>query len=724
MPRLQGVVERITFHNSDTGYTVAKVQPEGQRGDPVPVVGAMLSVSAGECVVLDGDWVNHPQYGRQFSIESCKTVRPGTVEGIRKYLGSRLIKGVGPVTARRIVAFFGRETLDVIDSDPERLRDVPGLGPKRAEWVARAWAEQREIHNVMLFLQSHDVGTGYAIKIWKQYGQEAISCIRENPYRLSTDIWGIGFLTADRIAQKLGVDPNASERIVAGIRHVLDAAAEQDGHIYLPQDELVASSADALEVPADRVEACLQDLHGSEDVVIAEERVYPPPLYYAEKGTATRVHQLSSIQRIETGDIPAEIGRIEARLGVAFAPRQKAALERALTHSLSVLTGGPGTGKTTTIQGLIALLEARGKRIALAAPTGRAAKRMSEATGREAKTIHRLLEFSPGEMAFTRNFDNQLEIDALIVDETSMVDILLMNSLLRAVPISASVTLVGDVDQLPSVGPGSVLRDIIASGRAETVALNEIFRQARTSRIVTNAHAVNAGDLPDITNARDADFFFVEEDDPEAVADTVCGLCQQRLPRTYGLDPIDDIQVLAPMYRGQTGATNLNRRLQDALNPRGAEMERGGVTYRVGDKVMQVRNNYDKDVFNGDLGRIAGIDEVDQHVSVNYGDRPTTYDFPELDEITPAYAISVHKSQGSEYRAVVLPLTTQHYMMLQRNLLYTAITRARELVVIVGTVKALGIAVRNNRVSERYTSLSARIRSAGEERSATGENHS
>ncbi|MDP6775691.1 MAG: ATP-dependent RecD-like DNA helicase [Candidatus Latescibacteria bacterium] len=718
MERLRGTVERITYQSPETGYTVARLQREGGSGQPVTVVGEMLALSPGECVVLEGDWANHSQYGRQFKISTYQTVVPATVAGIRKYLGSGLIKGVGPVTARRIVDHFGAETLRVIEETPDRLTEVEGLGRKRAEMILRAWEEQREIHNVMLFLQSHDVGTGYAVKIWKTYGQEAVSAIQENPYRLPADIWGIGFLTADRIAQKLGVEPHSEQRIQAGIRYVLDSAADDGGHVYLPCEELLQACVEALEVSSDVVAESLEALRAAEEVIVEGGRAYIPPLYYAEKGAAGKLHQLSRISRIEPGDVGREVEGIERRAGITFAPLQKKALERSLSASLLVLTGGPGTGKTTTIQGLIWLQEARNKRIALAAPTGRAAKRLSEATGREAKTIHRLLKFSPRDMAFEKNADDPLEIDALIVDEVSMVDITLMNGLMRAIPPSASVVLVGDVDQLPSVGPGNVLKDTIASGVVPTVELNEIFRQAQQSRIVMNAHAVNAGEAPDIRNARDSNFFFVEEEDPEAIAETICGLCAERLPRTYGLDPVDDIQVLAPMYRGEAGATNLNQALQRRLNPSGEELTRGGVVLRSGDKVMQVRNNYDREVFNGDIGRISAIDSIDQKLRVAFPDRVVDYDFADLDEIVLAYATTVHKSQGSEYRAVVAPMTTQHYIMLQRNLLYTAITRARELVVLVGTRKAMGIAVRDNQVSERYTSLSERIRSGGQGGSA------
>lgn len=711
MAQLRGIVDRITFQNEENGYTVARLQVEGlaaYNNRPATIVGEMLSINPGETVVLEGEWTTHKQYGAQFKIESYQTVHPSTVEGMRRYLGSGLIKGIGPVTAKRIVDHFGKEALDVIERDPKRLVEVEGLGAKRAKWIIEVWEDQREIHNVMLFLQSHEVGTGYAVKIWKKYGHEAVELIRENPYRLSVDVWGIGFLTADRIAQKMGIPAHSDRRIQAGLLHVLNEAADKEGHVFLPEDALIESCAEALDVPIDAIPPCVAQLLSEESIIVDDKRVYLPHLYYAEQGAATRCYQLSQVQRIELGNIPAEIRAIEQRDGVTFAPRQKLALEKALSHNLLVLTGGPGTGKTTTIKGLIALLEARNKKIALAAPTGRAAKRMSEATGHEAKTIHRLLKFSPSEMAFEKNFENPLEIEALIVDEISMVDTVLMNSLLRAVPISASVVLVGDVDQLPSVGAGNVLKDVIASGIVEVVELNEIFRQAQTSRIITNAHAINRGEMPYLQNDRDADFFFLEVSEPNQVVEMVCGLCAARLPRTYRLDSIEDIQVLVPMYRGETGANNLNQVLQDELNPKGQEMTRGGIRFRVGDKVMQVRNNYDRDVFNGDIGRVHGIE--DDILRVRFQDRVLEYEFSELDELVLAYAMSVHKSQGAEFRAVVMPLTTQHYMMLQRNLLYTAITRARELVVLVGTKQALGMAVRNNRVAERHTTLSQRIR--------------
>ncbi|MDA0740221.1 MAG: ATP-dependent RecD-like DNA helicase [Nitrospirae bacterium] len=709
MAQLRGTIDRITFQNDENGYTVARLHVEGKAAaEPVTIVGSAISMNPGESVILEGEWITHKQFGQQFQIASYQMVQPSSVEGMRRYLGSGLIKGVGPVIAKRIVAHFGEESLAVIESDPERLAEVEGLGPKRAKLIVKAWAEQQEIHQVMLFLQSHEVGTGYAVKIWKKYGQKAVSLIKENPYRLAADVWGIGFLTADRIAQKMGIPAHSDRRIQAGLRHVLHEASEKEGHVYLPEDALTEMCARALAVPIESIGPCIAQLAKDEAVVEHEGRVYLPHLFYAEKGAATRCFQLSQVERIEVGDIAAEIEAIELRDDVRFAPKQKRALEKALTHHLLVLTGGPGTGKTTAIKGLIALMEARKKRIELTAPTGRAAKRMAEATGYEAKTIHRLLKYSPKLNAFEKNFENPLEVDALIVDEVSMVDTVLMNSLLRAVPLSASVVLVGDTDQLPSVGPGNVLRDIIASGSVETVALNEIFRQAQSSRIITNAHAINAGQLPDIQNDRASDFFFIEAEEPEMVVDTICGLCATRLPGTYGFDPMDDIQVLAPMYRGETGANNLNRVLQGKLNPAGQVLQRGGWEFRVGDKVMQIRNNYDKDVFNGDMGRIVSIDA--DRLIVSFQDRPVVYELSEADELVLAYAVSVHKSQGAEYRAVVMPLTTQHYMMLQRNLLYTAITRAKALVVLVGSRKALKMAVQNNQVSRRHTSLAERIR--------------
>ncbi len=708
--QLRGTIERITYQSPDSGFTVAKLRPEGANAKGlVTVVGQTLSLSAGESIVMDGEWSSHSQYGRQFKIFNYQTEYPTTLDGVRKYLGSGMIKGIGPVMARRIVDHFGEKALDVIQREPGKLKEVEGLGPKRARMITRAWKEQQEVHAVMLFLQSHDVGTGYAVKIWKEYGEDAVERIKENPYRLANDIWGIGFLTADRIAQNMGVEPESEQRIRAGIQYVLTTASNDDGHVYVTRDDLLTACSEALNVDVDLINQATDRLVEEEELIFEEERLYLPVLYRSEQGIGTRLYQLSRVSRIETGDVDTEIDAIEQRDGVSFAPRQRDGLSKALTHSVMVLTGGPGTGKTTTVNGMISLFEARKKRVVLAAPTGRAAKRMQEATGKDARTIHRLLEFSPG-TGFVRNAENPLEGDAFIVDEISMVDVLLMNSLLRAVPVSATLILVGDIDQLPSVGPGSVLKDVIESRIIEVVTLNEIFRQAQTSRIVTNAHGINSGGMPELDNRRDGDFFFLEVPDPVAVADTIVDLCRERLPKTYSFDPHEDIQVLSPMHRGEAGAQSLNERLQAALNPTGTEVTRGGVRYRDGDKVMQVRNNYDKDVFNGDIGRVTQIDTTEQEVSVAFGERTATYEYGELDELAQAYAITVHKSQGSEFRAVVVPITTQHFVMLQRNLIYTAITRAKGLVVMVGTRKALGIAVKNNAVSLRNTTLVERLR--------------
>ena len=708
--KLRGTIERITYQSQDSGFTVAKLRPEGASAKGlVTVVGQTLSLNAGESIVMDGEWSSHSEYGRQFKISNYHTEYPTTLDGVRKYLGSGMIKGIGPVMARRIVDHFGEKSLNVIQREPGKLKEVEGLGPKRAKMITKAWKEQQEVHSVMLFLQSHDVGTGYAVKIWKEYGEDAVALVKENPYRLANDIWGIGFLTADRIAQNIGVAHEAESRILAGINYVLTSASNDNGHVFVPRDDLLSACSETLEVDLDLINRGVNELVAREELICEEDRLYLPMLYWSEQGISTRLYQLAQIQRIETGDVDAEIDAIQLRDGVSFAARQRGALTRALTSNVMVLTGGPGTGKTTTVNGMISLFESRKKKVVLTAPTGRAAKRMQETTGKEAKTIHRLLEYAP-RTGFMRNFENMLAADVIIVDEISMVDVLLMNSLLRAIPISSCVVLVGDVDQLPSVGPGSVLKNVIESGVVPVVTLNEIFRQAQTSKIVTNAHGINSGSMPDLENRKDSDFFFMEVADPAEVAQTISDLCSRRLPKSYGFDGFDDIQVLSPMHRGESGAQALNERLQNALNPRGTEVVRAGVCYRDGDKVMQVRNNYDKDVFNGDIGRIVRIDPVEQELAVRFGDRSASYEFGELDELALAYAITVHKSQGSEFKAVVVPVTTQHFVMLQRNLIYTAITRAKELVVMVGTKKAVGIAVKNNAVSQRNTTLVERLR--------------
>ncbi|HIQ05154.1 MAG TPA: ATP-dependent RecD-like DNA helicase, partial [Anaerolineae bacterium] len=733
--------ERITYHNEENGYSVAKLVPEGKNYE-VPIVGNMLGINVGEHVELRGEWTVHPQYGRQFRVESFRTVLPATVAGIEKYLGSGLIKGIGPVTARRIVRHFGLQTLEVIENEPDRLREVLGVGPKRVRMIKRAWDEQRAIKEVMLFLQAHGVSTSLGVKIYKQYGDAAISVVKNDPYRLATDIHGIGFLTADKIAHSLGIPPDAIERVAAGVSYVLSQKAD-DGHVYVPQSELIAEAAQLLEVKPELVAEAIARLQQEERVhrerlpdrtighaldkpvsgsaALREEQVvYLVPFYYGEIGVASRLRRLleASEDRLfafRDFDWPQAFAAIQTRTGLRLSREQQEAVRTALTHRVVVLTGGPGTGKTTTLQTVIRMLEAAGHRYLLASPTGRAAKRLSEATSRPAKTIHRLLEFKPAQgMTFQRNEGNPLDADIVIIDEASMVDILLMNHLLKAIPPGAHLLLVGDVDQLPSVGAGNVLGDVIESGVAAVVRLQTIFRQPPGSFIVRNAHRINQGKMPITDPKKSRDFFLFKTDDPERAAELVVDIVKNRIPKKFGLTP-DQIQVLSPMHRGAAGVGKLNQLLQEALNPPAPskpERRIGGRVFRLGDRVMQMRNNYDKDVYNGDLGRIVSLDLVDQELVVEIDGRRVPYDFLELDELVHAWAISVHKAQGSEFPAVVLPLLTQHYMMLQRRLLYTAVTRAQRLVVIVGTPRAIAIAVNNNRTADRYTGLAERLQGA------------
>jgi exodeoxyribonuclease V alpha subunit len=733
---LRGTIERITFHNEENGYTVAQLTPEGQAYT-ITIVGNMLGINVGEAVELSGAWTAHPQYGRQFKAETVRTLLPATIAGLEKYLGSGLIKGVGPVTAKRIVRKFGLETLRVIEEEPRRLHEVLGVGRKRVEMITRAWAEQKQIKEVMLFLQSHNVSTGLAVKIYKQYGDAAIETVKADPYRLARDIYGIGFVTADKIARELGIAHDAPERVAAGVAYVLSQAADE-GNVYLPTAELTTRASELLGVPpalagdgivalkeAEQVwvEEPVLDISDSRAptgvLALAEERpVYLIPFYYGELGVANRLRRLTEAAEdrlavFRNFDWPAAFAALQAQSRLPLTPRQQEAVQAALTCRVTVLTGGPGTGKTTTVRSIIRLAEAAGKRTVLASPTGRAANRLSEAAGRPAKTIHRLLEVKPAAgFAFQRNEENPLEADLVIVDEASMLELLLTNNLLKAISPGAHLLLVGDVDQLPSVGAGNVLHDIIAAiegsdpkglpkpfGSA-VIRLDTIFRQPEGSYIITNAHRINRGEMPILDNRNARDFFLFREEDPEKAADLVVELVQERIPRKFGLAP-DDVQVLSPMHRGVVGVGELNLRLQATLNPPGpgkTERQVGSRTFRVGDRVMQIRNNYDKDVFNGDMGRITGIDLEEQVLTVRIDGRPVAYDFLELDELVHAYAVSVHKAQDSEYPAVVVPLLTTHYMMLQRNLLYTAVTRAQKLVVLVGTPRAIAIAVNNDRV--------------------------
>jgi len=717
---LKGQIERITYFSEESGYTVARVKVAG-RPDLVTVVGSLLSPAPGEVLEMRGEWSRHPQYGDQFKVAECRSVVPATVQGIRKYLGSGLIKGIGPVMADRIVKRFGAETLEIIEDQSERLLEVEGLGGKRLEMIRRAWADQKEIRQVMIFLQDHGVSSGFATKIFKAYGAGAIDLVQENPFRLARDIYGIGFVTADRIAMALGFEKDSTLRAEAGLLHVLHERADE-GHIYFPRESLLDAAAKMLEVDRDILVKALASTEADEAVVVEnldrpdDQAVYLPGFHRSETGVAARIKTLLRASR-STRPIDAEraVGWVQERLAIRLAARQVEAVKRAVTDKVLVITGGPGTGKTTIIRAVLAIFTRLPAAVLLAAPTGRAAKRMSEATGREARTIHRLLEFNPREGGFKKNESQPLDCDLLVVDEASMIDTVLMHHLLKAVPTGATLILVGDVDQLPSVGPGNVLRDVIDSKAAPVVRLTDIFRQARESSIIVNAHRINQGLMPLPRPAEDKleDFYFIDQPDPEAALETIVELVSRRIPNRFGYDPLDDVQVLTPMHRGLVGAVNLNTELQRALNPGTAGVVRAGQRLGPGDKVMQIRNNYDKEVFNGDLGRIRDMDPENQELTVVIDGRPVRYDFGELDELLLAYAVSVHKSQGSEYPVVVMPLMTQHYMLLQRNLLYTGVTRGRELVVLVGSRKALATAVRNDTPHHRFTRLAERMRSFG-----------
>ena len=711
LERLRCVVERITFQSD--GYSVLKCSAKGYS-DLVTVVGMMPDAHVGSVLTLGGRWKIDSKYGRQFQIVTFEETLPATVYGIEKYLGSGLIKGIGPKYAKLIVNTFGADTLEVIESEPERLLEVPGIGEKRVERIRQGWTDQKEIKNIMLFLQGHDVSTAHATRIYKHYGAESIDVVRENPYRLADDIWGIGFKTADTIASKLGFEKSAYARLRGGLMYTLNRLAE-DGHCYALRQQLTETGAKLLEVEEELLSPVLDRMIADRDVITApvpeseDVAIYLPPFFYAEVGVQNRMRGIAAGEA--TVPRPAQVSMRE---DIEYDEIQLEAIRTALKSKIMVLTGGPGTGKSTTTLGIIRAFG--GMRILLAAPTGRAAKRLSEVTGREAKTIHRLLEFKPPE-GYKRNEDNPLEGDVLIVDECSMVDEMLMYSLLRAVPDSMRVILVGDVDQLPSVGAGNVLRDIIDSGAVPVVRLTKIFRQAAASRIILNAHRINGGEFPDLSNGAGTDFFFQKAEEPEKAAEIIVDLVKNRLPKFYHVPP-QAIQVLTPMQRGVVGAANLNQLLQAAVNPPvkdfkgnpGPELHRGGYTFRTGDKVMQIKNNYDKEVFNGDIGTIEKIDPEDRTLTVRFDDRGIEYDATELDEMVLAYATTVHKAQGAEYPIVVMPVMMSHFMMLQRNLLYTGVTRAKKTLVLVGQKKAVGYCVRNVTVDKRNTLLAERLK--------------
>jgi exodeoxyribonuclease V alpha subunit len=711
---LEGSVERITFHSEESGFCVIRVKVRGQR-DLVTVIGSAATIAPGEYIEAQGSWTNDRQYGLQFKTQRLRVVPPSTLEGIEKYLGSGMIKGIGPHFARKLVRAFGAEVFEVIEAQPGRLLELEGIGPKRKERVTEAWAEQKIVREIMVFLQSHGVGTARAVRIYKTYGEQAVELVRANPYRLALDIANIGFKTADGIALRLGIASDSLIRAQAGVRHVLQEMGS-NGHCAAYRDNLVATAVELLEIPLAVIEQAI-DAEVDADNLVAEPigdqaALFLTSLHRSEVGIAEHIARLSK-GRPSWGELDAEkaIPWVEQKTRLELSASQRAAVVKAVNGKVTVITGGPGVGKTTVVNSILQIVRAKGAEVALCAPTGRAAKKLSETTASEAKTIHRLLEFDPKFMGFKRKQHNPLDGELFVVDEVSMVDTVLMNHLLRAVPDRASVLLVGDVDQLPSVGPGSVLADMIGSGALTTVRLNEIFRQAAHSKIITNAHRINQGQLPEAGDSSESDFFFIAAETPESIHDRLMQVVTERIPRRFGLHPVLEVQVLTPMNRGGLGARSLNIELQKKLNPEARpQVSRYGWTYAPGDKVIQTVNNYDKDVFNGDIGRVARIDEEEQTIFIDYDGRHVTYDLGELDEISLAYATTVHKSQGSEYPAVVIPIATQHYPLLERNLLYTAVTRGKRLVVVIGQRKALAIAVKRVGSVKRLTNLKSRLR--------------
>ena len=751
---LQGVIERLTYHSEESGYTVARLKAP-RTSELITIVGNFANIQAGQTLHLEGTWRDHPKYGQQFQVVKYRETKPATLTGLEKYLGSGLIKGVGPVTARRIVAHFGLETLEIIENQIERLSEVPGIAAKRVKMIQQAWAEQKAIKEVMLFLQGHGVSTTYAVKIYKQYGDEAIDVVTSNPYQLATDVYGIGFVTADAIARSLGIPPGSEFRYRSGILHVLTEASEE-GHCFLPQPELVdrvvkrLAVADHTPNPEEILALTLQ-MAADGQLVLQERSVsdptppaltnlppinpdlttpaltnsptespkdiicYSPPFYGAEQGLADRLGRLL-IQDLSV-DLPRVqrwIDRFTEKTGLQLSAQQRSAVEMAASQRVMILTGGPGTGKTFTTKTIVALWKAMGKTIALASPTGRAAQRLSEMTGREAKTIHRLLEFDPSNMAFKRDGQNPIEADAVIVDEASMLDLFLANSLVKAISPDSQLLLVGDIDQLPSVGPGNVLADLIASAQIPVVRLTEVFRQAQTSQIVSNAHRINQGHFPNleaVSNQPQTDCLWLAAPEPAHGVQAIRDLVADLIP-SLGFNPAEDVQILCPMTRSETGTRNLNQVLQQLVNPPAAhkaELTRGGMTLRVGDRIIQKVNDYNREVFNGDLGVIAEMDLDEQAVTVKFAERFVTYDYADLNEIALAWAVTIHKSQGSEYPVVLIPVYMQHYLLLSRNLIYTGLTRARKLAILVGPQRAIGFAVKQIKDQHRYTLLADRL---------------
>lgn len=728
---LSGVVERVTFHNEDSGFAVLRVSVKG-RHEPVTVVGIVPSIVAGESIDAEGAWQNNRDHGQQFKAESIRTAPPGTVEGITRYLGSGMVKGIGAHYAKKIVATFGERTLNVIDESPQFLSEIKGIGPKRIERIRRSWQEQKGVRNILIFLQSYGIGGNRAVRIYKTYGDQAVDIVKQNPYRLATDIWGVGFQTADQLALRMGMDRNSPHRAQAAVQYVLQEFSS-DGHVGYPEEGVIQVAIEATQIGRDIIQAAIEHGRAADEIVrdsaalasgqaaneagesrpVDEPWLFLKPLFLAELGVARQVRALrDGSHPLPKIDIDKALGWVEKRMNLTLAETQRSAIRAATTEKVVVITGGPGTGKSTIVRGILDIFTAKGIRVAVAAPTGRAAKRLCEVTGRDARTIHRLLEYDPGLGRFRRDRENPLEMELLVIDEASMIDIALMNQLLKAVPPWACLVLVGDVDQLPSIGPGSVLSDLIESASVPVVRLTEIFRQAEQSYIVRAAHLVNHGEMPESAPNAEGDFFFIEANEPETILDRVMALIRERIPSRFGFDPFRDVQVLSPMNRTELGVANLNQTMQKILNPPEPgkrEVQRYGVTFRAGDKVMQTKNNYNKEVYNGDIGRIASLDVAEEELRIDFDGREVMYEFSELDEIQLAFATTIHKSQGNEYPAIIIPLHTQHFVMLQRNLLYTAITRGKKLVAIVGSRKALSLAVQRQDTSRRYSLLKQRL---------------
>ena len=714
LDQLSGLVERVTFHNADSGFCVLRLKVKGER-DLVTLIGHTPTVTPGEYASASGNWVTDREHGRQFRAVFIKTAPPNTLSGIERYLGSGMVKGIGPIYASRLVEAFGTGVFDVIEQSPARLQEIDGIGKKRANKITSGWADQKIIREIMVFLHAHGVSTSRAVRIFKTYGQDAIAVVRDNPYRLARDIRGIGFLSADTIAQKIGIALDSPLRAQAGVSYALTEASSQ-GHCGLPNGELVPLAVKLLQIPADLIEVAIKQEIADEvvfpDTLDGQPCVFLAPLYQAERAIAEHIRRLKTgTPAWPTVDADKAVPWVENKLGISLAPSQQDAVRRALASKLLVITGGPGVGKTTLVNSILTILRAKQVKALLCAPTGRAAKRLSESTGLEAKTIHRLLEVDPQSGQFKRNMDSPLDCDLLVADECSMIDVPLANQLLKAAATRSAVIFVGDVDQLPSVGPGQFLADLIDSGAVPVIRLTEVFRQAATSRIVRSAHQINQGVFPSLpARGEDSDFYMVPAEEPETIAQTVVELVKTRLPKKFGVDPVRDIQVLCPMNRGISGARGINQSLQAALNPPGEHsLEKFGYAFSIGDKVMQIENNYDRDVYNGDIGFVAAIDREEDELVVEFEGRPVRYPFGELDELVLCYATTIHKSQGSEYPVVVIPVSTQHYMMLKRNLIYTGITRGKRLVVLVGQKRALAMAVKGKQVERRWSKLKDRL---------------